>query len=297
MLQPDEHVTTVMPIRDYKGEDKYLLLATKLGMIKRVELSAFANIRKTGIIAMTLREGDELIEVKFTEKDEDVYLVTRNGMSICFKETDIRPTGRSSMGVRGIELDEGDEVVSMQLGIQGDYMLIISEKGYGKRSALSDFRPQKRGGKGIKCYKISEKTGKVVGAKFVIDESEVLLITTEGIMIRTSVSDISVLGRITSGVKVMNLEEGVKVASFSKVKNDDRPEEPDGENSKGIDEADFEETDFDEDSEMNDSQEDAFSDEDAEIDDSQEDASTDDVPTIDKGIDELIQRAEDDSDK
>ena len=312
MLQPDEYVTTVMPIRDYKGEDKYLLLATKLGMIKRVELSAFANIRKTGIIAMTLREGDELIEVKFTEKDEDVYLVTRNGMSICFKETDIRPTGRSSMGVRGIELDEGDEVVSMQLGIQGDYMLIISEKGYGKRSALSDFRPQKRGGKGIKCYKISEKTGKVVGAKFVIDESEVLLITTEGIMIRTSVSDISVLGRITSGVKVMNLEEGVKVASFSKVKNDDRPEEPDGENSKGIDEADFEETDFDEDSEMNDSQEDAFSDEDAEIDDSQEDAfsdedaeiddsqedaSTDDVPTIDKGIDELIQRAEDDSDK
>ena len=188
-------------------------------------LSAFGNRRQTVIMAMPLGEGDELTEVKFTEKDEDVYLVTRNGMSICFKETDIRPTGRSSMGVRGIELDEGDEVVSMQLGIQGDYMLIISEKGYGKRSALSDFRPQKRGGKGIKCYKISEKTGKVVGAKFVIDESEVLLITTEGIMIRTSVSDISVLGRITSGVKVMNLEEGVKVASFSKVKNDDRPEE------------------------------------------------------------------------
>ena len=225
MLQPDEHVTTVMPIRDYKGEDKYLLLATKLGMIKRVELAAFANIRKTGIIAMTLREGDELIEVKFTEKDEDVYLVTREGMSIHFMETDVRPTGRSSMGVRGIELDEGDEVVSMQLGVQGDYMLTISEKGYGKRSLLSDFRLQNRGGKGIKCYKVTEKTGKVVGAKFVIDESEVLLITTEGIMIRTSVSDISVLGRITSGVKVMNLEEGVKVAGFSKVKNDEREEE------------------------------------------------------------------------
>ena len=225
MLQPDEHVTTVMPIRDYKGEDKYLLLATKLGMIKRVELAAFANIRKTGIIAMTLREGDELIEVKFTEKDEDVYLVTREGMSIHFMETDVRPTGRSSMGVRGIELDEGDEVVSMQLGVQGDYMLTISEKGYGKRSLLSDFRLQNRGGKGIKCYKVTEKTGKVVGAKFVIDESEVLLITTEGIMIRTSVSDISVLSRITSGVKVMNLEEGVKVAGFSKVKNDEREEE------------------------------------------------------------------------
>ena len=225
MLQPDEHVTTVMPIRDYKGEDKYLLLATKLGMIKRVELAAFANIRKTGIIAMTLREGDELIEVKFTEKDEDVYLVTREGMSIHFMETDVRPTGRSSMGVRGIELDEGDEVVSMQLGVQGDYMLTISEKGYGKRSLLSDFRLQNRGGKGIKCYKVTEKTGKVVGAKFVIDESEVLLITTEGIMIRTSVSDISVLGRITSGVKVMNLEEGVKVAGFAKVKNDEREEE------------------------------------------------------------------------
>ena len=225
MLQPDEHVTTVMPIRDYKGEDKYLLLATKLGMIKRVELEAFANIRKTGIIAMTLREGDELIEVKFTEKDEDVYLVTRKGMSIHFMETDVRPTGRSSMGVRGIELDEGDEVVSMQLGVQGDYMLTISEKGYGKRSLLSDFRLQNRGGKGIKCYKVTEKTGNVVGAKFVIDESEVLLITTEGIMIRTSVSDISVLGRITSGVKVMNLEEGVKVAGFSKVKNDEREDE------------------------------------------------------------------------
>ena len=165
------------------------------------------------------------IEVKFTEKDEDVYLVTREGMSIHFMETDVRPTGRSSMGVRGIELDEGDEVVSMQLGVQGDYMLTISEKGYGKRSLLSDFRLQNRGGKGIKCYKVTEKTGKVVGAKFVIDESEVLLITTEGIMIRTSVSDISVLGRITSGVKVMNLEEGVKVAGFSKVKNDEREEE------------------------------------------------------------------------
>ncbi|MDO4804888.1 MAG: DNA gyrase subunit A [Lachnospiraceae bacterium] len=225
MLQPDEHVTTVMPIRDYKGDDKYLLLATKYGMIKRVKLSAFANIRKIGIIAMTLREGDELIEVKFTERDEEVYLVTRKGMCIRFRETDIRPSGRSSMGVKGITLAEDDEVVSMQLGVQGDYMLAISEKGYGKRTELSNFNLQSRGGKGLKCYKLTEKTGDLVGAKFVIDENEVLLITTEGIMIRTSVKDISVLGRITSGVKVMNLPEGVKVAGFSKVKNDDRPEE------------------------------------------------------------------------
>ena len=221
MLQPDEHVTTVIPIRDFQKEHMYLVMATKEGLIKRTELSAFANVRKTGIIAITLREGDELIEVKFTDGNQDIFMVSGKGMCIRFHEDDVRPTGRTSMGVRGMEIDEDDIVVSMQLAVQGDFLLCISEKGLGKRTRKDEFKAQMRGGKGVKCYKITEKTGDLVGAKMVIEENEVLLITAEGIMIRTSVDMISVLGRNTSGVKVMNLEDGVKVASFTKVKNDD----------------------------------------------------------------------------
>ena len=221
MLQPDEHVTTVIPIRDFQKEHMYLVMATKEGLIKRTELSAFANVRKTGIIAITLREGDELIEVKFTDGNQDIFMVSGKGMCIRFHEDDVRPTGRTSMGVRGMEIDDDDIVVSMQLAVQGDFLLCISEKGLGKRTRKDEFKAQMRGGKGVKCYKITEKTGDLVGAKMVIEENEVLLITTEGIMIRTSVDMISVLGRNTSGVKVMNLEDGVKVASFTKVKNDD----------------------------------------------------------------------------
>ena len=219
MLQPDEHVTTVIPLRDWNLNDdtKYLLMATSQGMIKRTSLSAFAKVRKSGIVAMTLREDDELIEVLYTERDEDIFLVTAEGMSIRFNEKDVRPTGRTSMGVCGINLSEGDRVVAMQLAIQGNEMLVISENGMGKRTDKKEFNLQGRGGKGVKCYKITEKTGKVVGAKMVTDENQILLITTEGIMIRTSVSSISVLGRITSGVKVMDLAEGVSVASFTKV--------------------------------------------------------------------------------
>ena len=221
MLQPDEHVTTVIPIRDFQKEHMYLVMATKEGLIKRTELSAFANVRKTGIIAITLREGDELIEVKFTDGNQDIFMVSGKGMCIRFHEDDVRPTGRTSMGVRGMEIDEDDIVVSMQLAVQGNFLLCISEKGLGKRTRKDEFKAQMRGGKGVKCYKITEKTGDLVGAKMVIEENEVLLITAEGIMIRTSVDMISVLGRNTSGVKVMNLEDGVKVASFTKVKNDD----------------------------------------------------------------------------
>ena len=193
MLQPDEYVTTVIPLRDWNLNDdtKYLLMATSQGMVKRTSLSAFAKVRKSGIVAMTLREDDELIEVLYTERDEDIFLVTAEGMSIHFNEKDVRPTGRTSMGVCGIKLAKGDRVVAMQLAIQGNEMLVISENGMG--------------------------TGRVVGAKMVTDENQILLITTEGIMIRTSVSSISVLGRITSGVKVMDLNEGVSVASFTKV--------------------------------------------------------------------------------
>ena len=225
MLQPDEHVTTVIPIRDFHKEHMYLVMATKEGLIKRTELSAFANVRKTGIIAITLREGDELIEVKFTDGSQDIFMVSKKGMCIRFHEDDVRPTGRSSMGVRGMDIGEDDIVVSMQLAVQGDFLLCISEKGLGTRTKKDEFKAQSRGGKGVKCYKTTEKTGDLVGAKMVIEENEVLLITTEGIMIRTSVDMISVLGRNTSGVKVMNLEEGIKVASFTKVKNDDSQNE------------------------------------------------------------------------
>ena len=225
MLQPDEHVTTVIPIRDFHKEHMYLVMATKEGLIKRTELSAFANVRKTGIIAITLREGDELIEVKFTDGSQDIFMVSKKGMCIRFHEDDVRPTGRSSMGVRGMDIGKDDIVVSMQLAVQGDFLLCISEKGLGKRTKKDEFKAQSRGGKGVKCYKTTEKTGDLVGAKMVIEENEVLLITTEGIMIRTSVDMISVLGRNTSGVKVMNLEEGIKVASFTKVKNDDSQNE------------------------------------------------------------------------
>ena len=219
MMQPDEHVTTVIPLRDWNLNDstKYLLMATSQGMVKRTSLSAFAKVRKSGIVAMTLREDDELIEVLYTERDEDIFLVTAEGMSIHFNEKDVRPTGRTSMGVCGIKLAEGDRVVAMQLAIQGNEMLVISENGMGKRTDKKEFNIQGRGGKGVKCYKVTEKTGRVVGAKMVTDENQILLITTEGIMIRTSVSSISVLGRITSGVKVMDLNEGVSVASFTKV--------------------------------------------------------------------------------
>ena len=219
MLQPNEYVTTVIPLRDWNLNDdtKYLLMATSQGMVKRTSLSAFAKVRKSGIVAMTLREDDELIEVLYTERDEDIFLVTAEGMSIHFNEKDVRPTGRTSMGVCGIKLAKGDRVVAMQLAIQGNEMLVISENGMGKRTDKKEFNIQGRGGKGVKCYKVTEKTGRVVGAKMVTDENQILLITTEGIMIRTSVSSISVLGRITSGVKVMDLNEGVSVASFTKV--------------------------------------------------------------------------------
>ncbi len=224
-LQPGEKVTTVMPIREFDNEH-YLLMATKKGMIKKTPLSAYSNVRKTGLAAMTLRDDDEMIEIKVVDDQQDVILVTKKGMSIRFKETDVRPTGRTSMGVRGIDVDQDDEVVGMQIDNQGSHLLFISELGYGKLSAVSEFKRQGRGGKGVKCYKIIDKTGDLVGAKAVNEENEILIITTEGIMIRTKCAEISILGRITSGVKVMNLKDDVKVASFTKVK--DQPPAEDG---------------------------------------------------------------------
>ena len=219
-LQPDEKVTTVIPVREFE-EGKYLLMATRKGMIKKTALSAYANVRKTGLAAMTLREDDEMIEVKIVDDQSEAVLVSKFGQIIRFKETDVRPTGRTSMGVRGMTLAEGDEIVGMQLLTQGSHLLFVSEKGLGKLTKFPDFRTQYRGGKGIRCYKITEKTGNLVGAKAVNEEDEVRLITTEGVMIRTTCSSISILGRDASGVKVMNLADGVSVASFTKVK--DRP--------------------------------------------------------------------------
>ena len=217
-LQPGEKITAVIPIREYT-EGHFLFMATKKGIVKKTPITDYANVRKTGLAAINLREDDELIEVKKTDNNQDIFLVTKYGQCIRFKETDVRSTGRTSMGVRGMNLDDGDEVVSMQLNSQGDCLLIVSANGMGKRTSMSEFTCQNRGGKGVKCYKITEKTGNVIGARAVNEDNEVMLITTEGIIIRIACSDISVLGRITSGVKLINLTEGVTVAGVAKVRD------------------------------------------------------------------------------
>ena len=219
-LAPGEKITAVIPLRKYE-EGHYLMMATKKGLVKKTPIKDYENVRKTGLTAIVLRDDDELIEVKSTDNNKDIILVTRDGQCIRFKETDVRSTGRASMGVRGMNLTDGDEVVAMQLNTQGDYLLVVSENGMGKRTAMSEFVVQNRGGKGVKCYKITEKTGNVVGAKAVNEENEIMMITTEGIIIRLQCADISVLGRITSGVKMINLTEGVTVASIAKVRDKD----------------------------------------------------------------------------
>jgi DNA gyrase subunit A len=216
-LQPGEKITAMIPIKEY-DDNKYLFMVTKKGIVKKTPLADFANVRKNGLAAINLKDDDELIEVKITDKDSEIFLVTRQGMCIRFKETDVRPTGRTSMGVIGMNLSPGDEIIGMQLQIQGDSLLIVSENGLGKRTYLDEFTVQKRGGKGVKCYKITEKTGDVVGVKAVTDENELMMITTEGVIIQLRMQDISTLGRITSGVKMMNLDEGVKVAQIAKVR-------------------------------------------------------------------------------
>ena len=220
-LQPGEKITAVITMKEFKS-DHYLIMATKKGIIKKTSLSEYANIRKTGLQAISLREEDELIEVKVTDGEKEILLVTESGMSICFRETDVRATGRVSMGVIGMNLSEDDKVVAMQLNTQGEYLLIVSEGGYGKRTRISEFHPQNRGGKGLKCYKIMDKTGPVIGAKAVDEENEIMMITNEGIIIRTGCQDISVLKRITSGVKLMNVdyESGIKVANIAKVREE-----------------------------------------------------------------------------
>lgn len=218
-LQPGEKITAVIPIKEYK-DDHYLFMATKNGIVKKTPVTDYANVRKKGLAAINLREEDELIEVKMTDNHKDMILVTRYGQCIRFHETDVRSTGRTSMGVIGMNLSDRDEVVGMQMNTQGEYLLIASEKGLGKLTRMDEFTPQNRGGKGVKCYKITEKTGNIVGVKAVNQENEIMMITTEGIIIRMKVEGISVLGRVTSGVKLMNLDEDITVASIAKVRED-----------------------------------------------------------------------------
>ena len=223
-LMPGERITAVIPISKFE-EGHYLMMATRKGLVKKTPIQDYANVRKVGLAAIALRDDDELIEVKATDDKKDVILVTKYGQCIRFKETDVRSTGRVSMGVRGINLLDGDEVVAMQLNTQGYYLLVVSENGMGKRTSISEFTCQNRGGKGVKCYKITEKTGTVIGAKAVNEENEIMMITTEGIIIRLQCADISILGRITSGVKLINLSNGVTVASFAKVREKEEDKE------------------------------------------------------------------------
>ncbi len=227
-LLPGEKITAIIPMKEF-DEDGYLLMATKNGMVKKTPMGEYMNVRKNGLQAIVLREDDELIEVKATDNKKDVFLVTKKGMCIRFHETDVRITGRVSMGVIGMHLNQGDQVVGMQVDTQGEYLLVVSENGMGKRTDIDEFKAQNRGGKGVLCYKITEKTGSIVGAKLVFDDHDIMLITTEGIIIRLSVNDISIYGRNTSGVKLMNIDQDsdISVASIAKVresKSDDSEE-------------------------------------------------------------------------
>ena len=218
-LLPDEKITAVIPIREYH-DGRYLFMCTKNGIVKKTRITEYANVRKSGLAAITLKENDELIEVKATNNKKDIILVTKQGMCIRFSERDVRCTGRTSMGVIGMNVGVDDEVVGMQMDTQGEALLIVSEKGLGKRTLIEEFTPQRRGGKGVKCYKINEKSGHVIGFKAVNDDNEIMLITNQGIVIRLLCKDVSMLGRITTGVKLINMdiEHDITLASIAKVR-------------------------------------------------------------------------------
>ncbi len=228
-LQPGEKITAIIPMKEYQESD-YLFMATKDGMVKKTPLKEYGNVRKNGLQAIVLRENDELIEVKVTDDTKDIFLVTKKGQCIRFHETDVRVTGRVSMGVIGMKLNEDDQVVAMQMHTQGESLLVVSAYGMGKRTPIEEFTAQNRGGKGVLCYRITEKTGDLIGAKLVHDDHDIMMITTEGVVIRISVDDISVIGRNTSGVKLMNVDQDsdIRVASIAKVRDDGKKSEGDG---------------------------------------------------------------------
>ena len=228
-LMPGEKITSIIAMKEFE-DDKYLFMATRNGMVKKTSLKEYENVRKNGLQAIVLRENDELIEVKRTDNTEDIFLVTKKGMCIRFHETDVRVTGRVSMGVIGMKFDEDDEVIGMQMSSQGECLLVASEYGYGKRTPIEEFNCQNRGGKGVRCYKIIDKTGDLIGAKLVDNSREIMLITNEGIIIKMSVNDISIIGRNTSGVKLMSIDpdSGIAVASIAKVReSENNPDEED----------------------------------------------------------------------
>ncbi len=226
-LQPDEKITSMIPIKEY-NDDQYLFMATKSGIVKKTKITDYSNIRKNGLAAINLRDDDKLIEVKLTDNSEDVILITKFGQCIRFNEKDVRATGRTSMGVIGMNLMDEDEVIAMQLASAGESLMIVSEKGLGKCTLMTEFSTQRRGGKGVKCYKITEKTGNLVGAKAVVKEDEMMLINTDGIIIRIRISDTTLLGRITSGVKLINLKDNERVASIAVVAKEDLLFDEDG---------------------------------------------------------------------
>ena len=218
-LQPGEKITAMIPIKEYE-DGKFLFMATRKGIVKKTPIKDYENIRKTGLAAINLREDDKLIEVKVTDDSEDIFLFTKFGQCIRFKETDVRVTGRTTMGVIGMNLAPDDLIIAMQTASMGESVLLVSSQGLGKCTLIDEFTTQNRGGKGVKCYKITEKSGNLVGVKSVGADDEIMLITTEGVIIRIQVSDTALLGRVTTGVKLINLDEGVRVASIAKVVED-----------------------------------------------------------------------------
>ena len=218
-LEAGEKISAMIPLKDYE-EDKNLFMVTKKGIAKKTPLMEYQNVRKNGLNAIVIREDDELIEVKVTNKDSEIFMATKNGMCIRFKEADVRATGRTSMGVIGMNVDEDDEIIGMQIDSDGEALLFVSENGMGKRTNVEEFHVQNRGGKGVKCYNITEKTGRLIGFKSVNDDNEIMMITTEGIIIQIRVNEISILKRITSGVKLINLDEGVSVAQVALVQRE-----------------------------------------------------------------------------
>lgn len=225
-IEQDEKIETVLSVKDDVNEG-FLFMGTKQGLVKKTPLSEFKNLRKNGLIAINLRDGDELLKVKITRGDADIVIVTQDGNAIRFNETDVRPMGRTASGVRSINLRKDDIAVCMDIAVEGEDLLVISENGFGKRTPITEYKRQKRGGTGLITYKLSEKTGKVIGATICKIDDELMLINTSGVAIRINVSDISVTSRSTMGVTLMRTTEEEKIAAIAKISGsiDDKEEQ------------------------------------------------------------------------
>ena len=232
-ISQGEKITTVVPVREF-NDDRYLVMITKSGVIKKTSMESFSNIRKAGLTAVNLREGDELISAFVTDGKDDIIVATRNGMGIRFNEEDVRPMGRTATGVRAILLSDDDYVVSADIVREGDKLLNVTEKGYGKRTDEANFSVQHRGGKGVKIHQITDKTGKLSGVIKVGDNEELMIVTSEGVIIRLRGKEISTFGRISQGVKLINLGAGITVAGVAKISEDDIMEQEEAETENVI---------------------------------------------------------------